>query len=160
MTGQLSLTGRMWSVDGFDEKLEGVARAGLKKAILPPFVEEEGLIVIPDGVEVARVSTVFEAINHMVLGAWSMQSRSCCCRRSSGNPSIHHLMAYDCGHCVTGCSRKLVSRGGYPWLPDLVVVNTVMQTSTEHHWLRHIEVAAVPGSGQVCIRSMNGLLGP
>jgi hypothetical protein len=50
-----------------------------------------------------------------------------------------------------GCGRKLVSRGGYPWLPDLVVVSSVMQTVDERHWVRHVEIAVVPGTGQVCV---------
>jgi hypothetical protein len=59
---------------------------------------------------------------------------------------------------LTGCGRKLVSRGGYPWLPDLVVVNTVMQSADDRHWVRAIEIAVVPGTGQVCVQG-DGLMG-
>jgi hypothetical protein len=59
---------------------------------------------------------------------------------------------------LTGCGRKLVSRGGYPWLPDLVVVNTVMQSADNQHWVRAMEIAVVPGTGQVCVQR-NGLTG-
>jgi ATP-dependent Lon protease len=68
MTGELSLSGQMWPVVGLDEKLEGAARAGLKKAILPPPDPEEPLPHVPAGVEVVNVQTIFEAINHMVIG--------------------------------------------------------------------------------------------
>jgi ATP-dependent Lon protease len=72
LSGELSLTGEMWPVDGRNEKLEGAARAGLKKALLPLSVDIHGVqdpfTRIPDGLEVVHVSTVFEAINHMVIG--------------------------------------------------------------------------------------------
>jgi ATP-dependent Lon protease len=71
MTGELSLSGQMWPVAGLDEKLEGAARAGLKKAILPPPDPEEPLPNVPAGVEVVKVQTIFEAINHMVIGEWA-----------------------------------------------------------------------------------------
>jgi ATP-dependent Lon protease len=70
----MSLSGKMWPVDGLDEKVEAVGRAGLKKAILPPLDDEQvqdPVTDIPDGVEVVHVSTVFEAINHMVIGEWA-----------------------------------------------------------------------------------------
>jgi ATP-dependent Lon protease len=69
MTGELSLTGKMWPVEGLEEKVQGAAAAGLKKAILPPLQEtQQPLTDAPAGVEVVHLSTVFEAINHMVIG--------------------------------------------------------------------------------------------
>jgi hypothetical protein len=55
---------------------------------------------------------------------------------------------------LAGCGRKVVSRGGYPWLSDLVVTNSVMQSIDEQHWMRVVEIAAVPGTGQVCVGRM------
>lgn len=69
ISGELSLTGTLWAVDGIDSKLQGAARAGMKKALLSPLLPtQQAPDNPPAGLEVVHVPRLFDAINHMVMG--------------------------------------------------------------------------------------------
>jgi hypothetical protein len=71
VTGELSLTGELWSVEDLSARVQGAGEAGLKRAVLPPLHRTQEPLPNPlDGVEVIHVSSLFEAISRMVIGGW------------------------------------------------------------------------------------------
>lgn len=69
ITGEVSLSGRIWAVQELEIKLQGAARLGLSKAVMPQLLPgQQPVQGSQPGVEVVHVDDIFQAKSHMVIG--------------------------------------------------------------------------------------------
>jgi len=82
MTGEITLRGRVWPVDGLKENLLAALRGGIKTVLIPE-ENAKDLVEIPDSVkgalEIILVSRMDDVLDHSLVGklepiAWEQGS--------------------------------------------------------------------------------------
>ncbi len=74
MTGELTLTGRVYPIGGVREKLVAAKRAGLTRVLLPAANERDHAelpALVTDGIEVVFVATLDEVLREAGLASGS-----------------------------------------------------------------------------------------
>jgi hypothetical protein len=165
VTGEVTLSGRLFPVDSVEEKLQAAKEGGIKRVV----VEITNYSALPESwkadadLEVVCASNVFELINHCLEDGQGeeppftmMQSplaqlRALSCTYTS--PYQNHLAFHPDLHSFRrmAFTERVVCRGS-PWDPRLGVLKRTCWFGGDG--VRDVECALMPGSGRIIITGL------